>query len=106
MNNKLEARVSILERPLAIKNENIELDDLAKYIEIILNKRRISAFEIKVYSNDLEVSFDWDYYYGNFMITHSKDCGYTVEDEYYVEKFDTIQQVVDYLLKKDNDNAR
>lgn len=35
----------------------------------------------------------------------NEDGGYAVEDEYYVERFDTIQQVVDYLVEKDNDNA-
>lgn len=89
-----------------IKNENISLDDLAKYIEILLNKNKTSAYEIKAYSNDVEVSFDWDYYYGNFTITLSKDGGYTVKNEYYVEKFVTVQQVADYLLKKDSDNGR
>ena len=106
MDKKLEARVTILERLLAINNENVDLNSLAKRLEILLNKSRTSVFEIKVYSNNVEVSFDWDYYYGNFTITHSKDGGYTVENEYYVEKFDTVQQVADYLLKKDSDNGR
>lgn len=84
----------------------MELDTLATRIEMLLNQHRLSAFEVKVYSNDVEVTFDWDYCYGWFVITPSEDGGYTVEDEYYVEKFDTIQQVADYLLKKDSDNAR
>ena len=106
MDNKLESRVARLERLLAIKNESMELDDLAKRIEALLNQRKIWADKIKVYSDGVEVTFDWDYDYGWFMITPSNDGGFTVEDEYYTEKFDTIQQVVDYLVKKDNDNAR
>ena len=84
----------------------MELDNLAKHIEMLLNQHRLSAFEVKVYSADIEVSFDWDYYYGNFTIRPSEDGGYEVEDEYYVERFDTIQQVVDCIVKKDSDNAR
>lgn len=86
--------------------EKEQLTNLATHLEELLNQHRLSAYEIKAYSNDVEVSFDWDYYYGNFTIRPDKDGGYTVEDEYYVERFDTIQQVADYLVKKDNDNAR
>jgi hypothetical protein len=105
MDKKLEARVARLERLLAIKNENIELDNLAKRIEILFNKLRISA-EVKAYSDDVTVIFDWEPDSGYFTVKPSEDGGYEVEDEYYVERFDTIQQVVDYLVEKDNDNAR
>lgn len=84
----------------------MELDTLATRLDMLLNQRKTWAYEIKASSNDVEVTFDWDYCYGWFVITPSEDGGYTVEDEYYVEKFDTIQQVADYLLKKDSDNAR
>lgn len=84
----------------------MEVDTLATRIEMLLNQRKTSVFEIKAYSNDVTVSFDWDEDYGYFTIKPSKDGRFTVEDEYYVERFDTIQQVADYLLKKDSDNAR
>ena len=80
--------------------------ELVTHLEMLLNQRKTWFYEIKAYSNDVEVTFDWDYCYGWFVITPNKDGGYTVEDEYYVERFDTIQQVADYLVKKDNDNAR
>ena len=86
-----------------IKVSNMEL---VTHLEMLLNQRKTWFYEIKAYSNDVEVTFDWDYCYGWFVITPNKDGGYTVEDEYYVERFDTIQQVADYLVKKDNDNAR
>ena len=105
MDKKLEARIARLERLLTIKNENMELDNLAKRIEALFNKRRISA-EVKAYSDDVTVIFDWEPDPGYFTIKPSEDGGYEVEDEYYVERFDTIQQVIDYLVKKDNDNAR
>lgn len=91
---------------MAEKELTDKLNNLATHLEELLNQHRLSAYEIKAYSKDVEVTFDWDYYYGNFTITPSEDGGYTVEDEYYVERFDTIQQVADYLVKKDNDNAR
>lgn len=83
-----------------------KLNSLAIRIESLLNQHRLSAFEVKAYSADVEVSFDWDYHYGNFMIRPSENGCYTVEDEFYVERFDTIQQVVDYLIQKDDDNGR
>lgn len=83
-----------------------KLNNFATLIERLLNERKTSAYEIKVHSNDITVTFNWDYDFGYFTITPDKDVGYTVEDEYYVERFYTIQQVVDYLVKKDNDNAR
>ena len=91
--------------------EKEKLNNIATYIESLLNQYKLSthnlsAYEVKAYSNDVEVSFDWDFCYGNFTITPNEDGGYEVEDEYYVEKFDTFQQVVDYLIEKDNDNAR
>ena len=108
MDKKLEARIARLEKLVyrKAKNENMELDNLAKRIEALLNQRKTWADKIKAYSDGVEVTFDWDYDYGWFMITPSNDGGFTVEDEYYTEKFGTIQQVVDYLVKKDNDNAR
>ena len=81
-------------------------NNLATSLEILLNQCKTWAYEIKADSNAVEVVFDWDYCYGWFIVTPSRDGGYTVEDEYYMEKFDTIQQVADYLVKKDNDNAR
>lgn len=83
-----------------------QLNNLATHIESLLNQRKTWAYEIKARDNGVEVTFDWDYCYGWFVITPSEDGGYTVEDEYYTEEFDTVQQVADYLLKKDNDNAR
>lgn len=83
-----------------------KLNNLAKHIEMLLNQSKTWVYEIKVYSNNVEVTFDWDYCYGRFVITPIEYGKYTVEDEYYLERFDTIQQVVDYLVKKDNDNAR
>jgi hypothetical protein len=87
--------------------EKEQLNNLATHLESLLNQHKLSAYEIKAYSNDVEVTFDWDFYYGNFAITPNEDGGYAVEDnEYYVEKFDTIQQVADYLVEKDDDNTR
>ena len=84
-----------------------ELNDLANRIETLLNQQlKANAYEIKAYSDSVSASCDWDWYFWSFMITPNEDGGYTVEDEYYVEKFDTIQQIVDYLIEKDNDNAR
>ena len=104
MDKKLEARVARLERLLAIKNESMELDNLAKRLEILFNKRRISA-EVKAYSDDVTVIFDWESDPGYFTVKPSKDGGYIVDGEYYVEKFDTIQQVVDYLEHEDSKNS-
>lgn len=83
----------------------MELDTLTTHFEMLLNNTT-SAFEIKAYSNDVIVSFDWDYDFGYFTIKPSKEGGFIVEDEYYVKRFDTIQQVADYLSLKDSDNAR
>lgn len=91
---------------MAEKELTDKLNSLATHLESLLKMHRLSAYEVKTYSNDIEVSFNWDFYYGDFTITPNEDGGYAVEDEYYVERFDTIQQVVDYLVEKDNDNAR
>lgn len=85
---------------------NEQLNNLVTHIELLLNQNKTWAYEIKARDNDVEVTFDWDYCYGWFVITPNEDGGYAVEDEYYVERFDTIQQIVDFLVKKDNDNAR
>ncbi len=110
MDRKLEARIARLEKLVyhKIKNENMELDNLAKRIDSLLNQYQrsthdLSAYDVKAYSNDVDVMFYGDYDYGDFTIRINKDGGYEVEDEYYVEKFDTIQQVVDYLIQKDHD---
>lgn len=91
--------------------EKEQLNNLATHLESLLkayqlSTHSLSAYEVKAYSNDVEVSFDWDFCYGNFTITPNEGGGYAVEDEYYVERFDTIQQVVDYLIQKDDDNGR
>jgi len=86
--------------------EKEQLNNLATHLESLLNQRKTWVYEIKAYSNCVEVTFDWDYDYWWFAITPNKDGGFTVEDEYYTEKFDTIQQVVDYLVEKDDDNTR
>ena len=91
--------------------EKEQLNNLATYIESLLNQYKLSthnlsAYEVKAYSNDVDVMFYWDYDYGNFTIRLNEDGGYEVEDGYYVEKFNTIQQVVDYLIQKDADNGR
>ena len=91
---------------MAEKELTDKLNNLVTHIKSLLNQRKTWAYEIKASSNNVEVTFDWDYYYGWFVITPSEDGGFAVEDEYYIEKFDTIQQVADYLVKKDNDNAR
>lgn len=84
-----------------------KLNNLATRIEMLLNQRlKNNTYEIKVYTDKVAATCDWDWYFGCFGITPNKDGGYTVEDEYYVERFDTIQQIVDYLVEKDNDNAR
>ena len=85
--------------------EKEQLNNLATHLESLLNQRKTWAYEIKAYSNNVEVTFDWDYCYGWFIITPNENGCYEVEDEYYVEKFNTIQQVVDYLVEKDNNNA-
>lgn len=91
--------------------EKEQLTNLATHLDSLLKAYKLSthdlsAYEVKAYSNDVEVSFYCDYCYDNFTITPNEDGGYEVEDEYYVEKFDTIQQVVDYLIQKDADNGR
>lgn len=86
--------------------EKEQLNNLATHLESLLNQRKAWTYEIKAYSNDVEVTFDWDYCYGWFVVTPSEEGGYTVEDEYYIERFDTLQQVVDYLIQKDDDNGR
>lgn len=91
---------------MTVKEFTYKLNNLATHLEELLTQRKTWVYEIKASSNDVEVTFDWDYCYGWFVITPSEDGGYTVEDEYYVERFDTIQQVADYLVKKDSDNAR
>lgn len=82
-----------------------ELNTLATRLESLFDKMRIPA-EVKAYSNNVTVMFYWEPDPGWFTIKSSENGGFTVEDEYYTEKFDTIQQVVDYLVKKDNDNVR
>ena len=113
MDKKLEQRIARLEKLVyrKIKNENMNLDNLAKRIDSLLKAYKLSthdlsAYEVKAYSNDVDVSFYWDDGYGNFTIRLNEDGSYEVEDEYYVEKFNTIQQVVDYLIQKDADNGR
>ena len=91
--------------------EKEQLTNLATHLDSLLKAYKLSthdlsAYEVKAYSNDVDVSFDWDCCYGNFTITPNEDGGYEVEDEYYVEKFNTLQQVVDYLIQKDADNGR
>lgn len=86
--------------------EKEQLNNLATHIESLLNQRKTWAYEIKARDHDVEVTFDWDFCYGNFTITPNEDGGYSIEDEYYVERFDTIQQVVDYLIQKNDDNGR
>ena len=84
-----------------------ELTDLANRIETLLNQQlKVNAYEIKAYSDSVSVTCDWEWYVGRFTITPNEDGRYTVEDEYYVEKFDTIQQIVDYLITQYEDNAR
>ena len=78
MDKKLEARIARLERLLTIKNENMELDNLAKRIEALFNKRRISA-EVKAYSDDVTVIFDWEPDPGYFTIKPSEDGGYSIQ---------------------------
>ena len=110
MDKKLELRTKRLEKLLAIKNENMNLNNLAKHIKTLLNQHKILADKIKVYHDDgVEVTLDWKYDYKWFMITPNKDGGFTVEDENFTEKFDTIQQVIDfidYLAIKDSDDDR
>ena len=82
--------------------EKEQLNDLATHLESLLNQHKTSAFEIKVYSSDIVVSFDWNYDYGHFTIIPNKDGGYIVLGEYYTSIVDTIQQVADYLIKQDD----
>lgn len=87
-----------------------QLNYLAARIDSLLNQYQrsthdLSAYEVKAYSNDIDFMFYWDYDYGDFTIRLNEDGGYEVEGDY-VEKFDTIQQVVDYLIQKDHDTGR
>ncbi len=87
--------------------KNMNLNNLAKHIKTLLNQHKILADKIKVYHDDgVEVTLDWEYHYKWFMITPNKDGGFTVEDENFTEKFDTIQQVIDYITIKDSDDDR
>lgn len=91
--------------------EKEQLTNLATHLDSLLKAYQLSthdlsAYEVKAYSNDVDVMFYWDDDYGNFTIKLNEDGGYEVEDGYYVEKFDMIQQVVDYLIQKDADNGR
>lgn len=91
---------------MAAKELTDKLNDLARQIEMLLNERKTWVYEIKVYSNYVEVTFDWDYCFGWFKITPNEGGWYAIENEYYVERFDTIQQVVDYLVEKNDANGR
>lgn len=91
--------------------EQEQLNNLATHLDSLLNQYQrsthdLSAYEVKAYSNDVDVMFYWDYDYVNFTIRLNEDGGYEVEDGHYVEKFNTIQQVVDYLIQKDADGGR
>ena len=109
MNKKLEARIARLERLVYRKAKNestvTNLHELALRLEILLHNKGIKWFDVKAYSDKVDVSFNWEEGGGDFFIMPSKDGGYIVDGEYYVEKFDTIQQVVDYLEHEDSKNS-
>ena len=76
--------------------EKEQLNNLATHLESLLNQRKTWAYEIKAYSNNVEVTFDWDYCYGWFIITPNENGCYEVEDEYLTKNSESFHQHMGY----------